>query len=426
MRADPGKTLPGNVQITVRSDCEVDLGGASAENPEVYNDSMECHQERRFSFNDEDFNLSLDSGNGQVIMFSRVENLFRRIVGELDAGFGTMDSTRIAGLLNEEFKAMGLESPIAWCVFDHHENKRIIQPAKEMDWEFVIPLEKNAVLHPNRYQMMLYVSKSELLWADMRGMIVLSMVFLLVVMFAFAYSIRLVIKHKKISQIKSDFINNMTHEFKTPLASISLAADSIMHPRVMGQWDAVEKYVDIIKAEKTKLNDQVERILEVASLEKDALEIPTVQVSINDIVKSSASKLGMLLEERNARLRINENAEATIEGNEFYLERVITNIIENSIKYSKDHPDILINIRKLADKVEIEIADKGIGMTRQQIDKVFDNFYRVQTGNVHNTKGFGLGLSYAKLITEKLHGTIVMEGQLNVGCTVKLQFPLAA
>ena len=427
MRMAAGTKIPGNVQITVQSNCELDLNGGMPPNNLPGNaDSVLCSEERRFTFTDEDLSLSMDSGNAQLIMFTRVENLFNRIKGELDGGFGRMDSTRISGLIGQEFKAIGLDAPLAWCVYDHHENKRIIQPKKEMDWEFEIPLKKNDVLHPNRYRMMLYVSKSELLWADMSGMIVLSMIFLLVVMFAFGYSIRLVIKHKKISQIKSDFINNMTHEFKTPLASISLAADSIMHPRVVGKWDAVEKYIDIIKAEKTKLNDQVERILEVASLEKDALEIPTVQVSINDIIKSSASKLGMLLEERNARLRISENAEATIEGNEFYLERVITNIIENSIKYSKDHPDILINIRKLADKVEIEIADKGIGMTRQQIEKVFDNFYRVQTGNVHNTKGFGLGLSYAKLITEKLHGTIEMEGELNVGCTVKLQFPLAA
>ncbi len=420
-------TTKSNIQITLAGNCEVP--GNNAENrSSSSSDSVICSEERRFVFSDEDFNVNFDSGNAQVLMFDRIENLFKRIEVELDGGFSTgrMDSTRIAGLMQKEFQAMGLGAPLSWCVFDNHINRRIIEPVTEMAWDFEIPLRKNDIIHPNRFELMLNISKSELLWSSMRPMIFLSFVFLSVVLLAFVYAVRLVIKHKKISQIKSDFINNMTHEFKTPLASISLAADSILHPKVIGDLRNIEKYVEIIKSEKTKLNNQVERILEVASLEKGALEIPTTEVSINDIVKSSAGKLGMLLEENNATVSICETDQATIVGNEFYLEQVITNIIENSIKYSKDHPDISINIRKLADKVEVEIADKGIGMSRAQIEKVFDHFYRVQSGNVHNTKGFGLGLSYARLITEKLNGTISMDGQLNVGCTVKLLFPLAA
>jgi two-component system phosphate regulon sensor histidine kinase PhoR len=132
------------------------------------------------------------------------------------------------------------------------------------------------------------------------------------------------------------------------------------------------------------------------------------------------------LEENQAQLSIDEEADIRILGNDFYLERVFMNIIENSIKYAKESAQISIRLFVSQNIAHIHLADQGIGMDQKQIDRVFDNFYRAQSGNVHNTKGFGLGLSYAKLITEKLGGSIKMEGQLNKGCTVKLKFPLQA
>ena len=355
-------------------------------------------------------------------------NLFARVAVELkdDLGKSRLDSSKVDELLAGEFEENGLEKPNAWKMVDDLEKETVIQPSEEMDWEYDIPIFQNDVVHPGRYHLQINASNnSSLIWAEIRSMIIMSLIFIAIIFVAFVFAIRLVIKHKKISQIKSDFINNMTHEFKTPLASISIAADSIVHPNVRNQPEQIEKYIEVIQAEKSKLNDHVERILEVASLDKDALEIPTERVSLNEIVRSSTEKLKLLLEENEVNLSIDENGNAEILGNEFYLERVFTNIIENSIKYRKSDAKIDISIANAGNDVEITIADNGIGMDKKQIDKVFDNFYRVQTGNVHDTKGFGLGLSYAKLITEKLKGSISMDGVLNKGCTVKLKFPLA-
>ncbi len=377
----------------------------------------------------QNFHAAMDSLDNHLNMIAEVGDLFDRIAIELRGGMteGRLDSAKIAQFIKKEFKSSGLEPPNAWTLYDTYEKETVVQPKEKMNWDFDIPLFTNDIMHPGQYHLQLNTSNNnELIWADIRSMILMSLLFIAIIFFAFAFAIRLVIKHKKISQIKSDFINNMTHEFKTPLASISIAADSIVHPSVRNHADQIDKYVEVIQAEKTKLNDHVERILEVASLDKDSLDIPTEEVSINEIVKSSTQKLSLLLEERQVELSIDERGEAKILGNEFYLERVFTNIIENSIKYSRDKAEISISIEQNEDQVEVSISDNGIGMDKKQIEKVFDNFYRVQSGNVHNTKGFGLGLSYAKLITEKLKGTISMEGQLNKGCTVKLKFPLAA
>ena len=276
-------------------------------------------------------------------VFEDMGDLFARIAVELkdDLGRSRMDSSKVHELLTEEFVENGLAKPNAWTLVDGMENETVIQPKKEMDWEYDIPIFQNDVVHPGRYHLKINASDSNsLIWDEIRSMIIMSLIFIAIIFVAFVFAIRLVIKHKKISQIKSDFINNMTHEFKTPLASISIAADSIIHPNVKNNPEQIGKYVEVIQAEKSKLNDHVERILEVASLDKDALEIPTERVSVNSIIKSSTEKLRLLLDENQVDLDIDETSEIEILGNEFYLERVFTNIIENSIKYKKENPKV--------------------------------------------------------------------------------------
>ncbi|MCG8577780.1 MAG: HAMP domain-containing histidine kinase [Flavobacteriales bacterium] len=399
-------------------------------NSSISSDSSEFSDDEIGDFFDfksiESTTSELDS---TIIIIEEVKGLFDRIASEIESGRtnGRLDSTKIESLLHKEFESSGLEQPNSWILYDEEKNETVIQGEEDLEWNFDIPLFKKDIIHPGRYHLKINTSNnSKLIWAEIRSMIIMSLIFITIILMAFITAIRLVIKHKKISQIKSDFINNMTHEFKTPLASISIAADSIIHPNVRNKPEEIDKYVTIIQAEKTKLNDHVERILEVAALNKDALEIPVEEVSLNQIIKNSTQKLSLLLEENQAQLSIDEEADIRILGNDFYLERVFMNIIENSIKYAKESAQISIRLFVSQNIAHIHLADQGIGMDQKQIDRVFDNFYRAQSGNVHNTKGFGLGLSYAKLITEKLGGSIKMEGQLNKGCTVKLKFPLQA
>ncbi|MCB9224250.1 MAG: HAMP domain-containing sensor histidine kinase [Crocinitomicaceae bacterium] len=331
-----------------------------------------------------------------------------------------LDSTNVAELMNEELQAKGLGQMSNWGIFDNKEARYIIHPSHGLNTlDYDIPLFTADVIHPGRYNLQLSLDKSNLIWKEIWRMVVLSIIFLLVITIVFAYSIKLVIKHKKISQIKSDFINNMTHEFKTPLASISLAADSILHPNNELTKENVQKYVGIIQTEKDKLNAQVERILEVASLRKDALDIPVETFDLSDIIEKAIKKF-QLQQESGAVVIDTKLNNIQVKANAFHLENVLINLIDNGIKYSEGKANISISSDT---EGNINVSDKGIGMDKQQLARVFDNFYRAQSGNLHNTKGFGLGLSYSKLVIEKMGGSIDLKSKSGEGTTaiIKLQ-----
>jgi signal transduction histidine kinase len=216
----------------------------------------------------------------------------------------------------------------------------------------------------------------------------------------------------------------MTHEFKTPLASISLAADSIIHPKVAMDAEKVQGFIEIIKAEKNKLNRHIETILEVASLKENDVDIVLAKVDANEAIEEAIDKLALQIEDRGCEVELNLGTDLFINANGYHLENVCSNIIENSIKYSPEPPKIQITSAREGNKVIISIKDQGIGMSKEQVSKAFDNFYRAQKGNIHNTKGFGLGLSFVKYMVHKMKGTIRIKSELNKGTTVILEFPV--
>ena len=371
--------------------------------------------------------LMVEELDSSVMRIQELTNFIERIKIEVDASISDirLDSVIFAQELIEEFENMGLVAPNAWGVYDDYENDYAIQPADELKWDYEIALFKNDLLHPDRY--ILYISMEDAnaqIWKEIAVMISLSLIFIAIIIFVFIYAIRLVIKHKTISEIKSDFINNMTHEFKTPLASISLAADSILHPKVALDPAKVESYVNIIKAEKSKLNRHVETILEIASLKANDLPIEFSEVNLSESIKASIEKLDLLIQDSGCALNLQLDDQLVLNANGYHLENVLTNIIENGIKYSENQPQLSITTLKKGDKAIIEITDQGIGMTKEQVKKAFDNFYRAQKGNIHNTKGFGLGLSFVKYMVEKMHGAIWIKSQLHKGTTVTIEFPV--
>ena len=355
----------------------------------------------------------------------QMESLINRMKIEVHGGSEDirLDSTHLSGLIIEELAANQLGELQDWGIFDQQEKRYTIHPKSPETIAYKIQLFTTDIMNPGRYELNLRIDSEKTIWSQIWMMIVLSLVFILIITLVFAYSIKLVVKHKKISAIKSDFINNMTHEFKTPLASISLAADSLLHPNTNTDRETLERYVKIIQSEKSKLNNQVERILEVASLKQDSLEIPLSDQGLDTCIQDSLEQLTLLIEKSKAEIHIENKDSLRVKGNNFHLCHVFTNLIENGIKYSVDQPVIEISTYSQNGEVFIKIKDHGIGMDSGQIKKAFDNFYRAQTGNIHDTKGFGLGLSYSKLVIEKMGGTIEIESKKNLGTTViiKLQ-----
>lgn len=261
--------------------------------------------------------------------------------------------------------------------------------------------------------------------SSLTTLILLSLLFTLAIIITFASTIFQILKQKKVSEIKSDFINNMTHEFKTPIATIKLAIDAIENVNVKNDLKKRSQYLMMIKDENERMNHQVENVLRISQLEKKENIIKKIDCNIHYIIKESFVHLKLLLNSRNA-LVVDElvASQFNIMGSHEDLVNVVVNILENSIKYSNDTPYIKVSTYNEPDHVFIEISDNGMGMSKDVKEKIFDKFYRETKGNVHNVKGHGLGLSYVKKIIDLHFGTINVDSIQGEGSTFVIKLPL--
>ena len=258
-------------------------------------------------------------------------------------------------------------------------------------------------------------------------MIAAAVFFSLIIITAFYLTIRTILNQKKLSEMKSDFINNMTHELRTPLATISIAVDTLKNEKVIGDRVKLAAIGNIIKAENTRMNLQVEQILQAAQLDitevlkdKDTMHVHEVFRTIND-------KFSLQLQEKNAVLAFDFKAlEDGVLGHKVHFVNMLSNLIDNALKYSKEDvdPHIIVSTKNEGKRILISVIDNGIGMTKDTASKVFDKFYRAHTGNVHNVKGFGLGLNYTRKMVEAHDGTISLETTLGKGSTFIISLPL--
>lgn len=242
-------------------------------------------------------------------------------------------------------------------------------------------------------------------------------------LFAF-YSISTILKQKKISKITYDFINNMTHELKTPISTISLSADVLLKSKKLDK-DRVNRYLSIIKIENKRLESQVERVLQIAKLDKGVVELNFETLDIHTIIESCMETFKVPIEQRRGDLSYNLNAKnSLIKGDIVHITNVIYNLLDNANKYSKSAPKINITTESTENEIKIVISDKGIGIKKEDIKSLFDKFYRVSTGDIHNVKGFGLGLYYVKQMIKKHEGEIKITSKINEGSQFTIILPL--
>lgn len=235
----------------------------------------------------------------------------------------------------------------------------------------------------------------------------LSIIFTAILLFAivfFIYSMFVILKQKRLSEMQKDFINNMTHEFKTPISTINVSADVFMNaPQIKGN-KRLERYASIIKEQNQRLNNQVEKVLQVAKMEKENFRLTLEQVDLNALIEDIVDSAGIKIQEVGGSITSHLSpSQPTIQADKLHLTNIMYNLIDNSIKYCKDKPVIRIRTRRDGNTVVLSIEDEGIGISKEHTSKIFDKFFRVPTGNVHNVKGFGLGLFYVKNII-KAHG----------------------
>ncbi len=262
------------------------------------------------------------------------------------------------------------------------------------------------------------------LYSSLSIMLPASLFFSLIILIAFSISVLMVLKQKKISDVKTDFINNMTHEFKTPIATISLAADSIINPKVINNSGKIKNFIKIIKDENKRMNKQVERVLQMSLLDKSDFDLNLKELDIHILLKNAIENTGIQIDEKNGQLSTDLQAKNHFAMlDEIHFLNIINNLLDNALKYSGQNPVINIKTRDAQNGILISVEDNGIGMTKEEQLKIFDRFYRATKGNIHNTKGFGLGLSYVKAIIEAFKGNISVKSELGKGSRFDVFIP---
>jgi len=252
-----------------------------------------------------------------------------------------------------------------------------------------------------------------------------SAVMLIVILF-FAYTLFVILRQKRLSEIQKDFINNMTHEFKTPLSTIAISSDVLKSPEIIQTPDRLLNYAAIISHETTRLRQHVERVLQMAKLEKNNLVINKEHLDVHELIREAVQNSALLLQEKNATVDLQLNASEThIVADRLHFTNVIFNLIDNAIKYNKNIPHLKIESGNVGNQIFVAVSDNGIGISPENHKKIFHQFYRVPTGNLHDVKGFGLGLNYVKRIIESCKGKVSVASQLDAGSTFKIILPVA-
>lgn len=262
---------------------------------------------------------------------------------------------------------------------------------------------------------------------SLRWEFVTGIFFSIIILAAFYLTVRTMLRQKKLSEIKNDFINNMTHEFKTPIATISLAVDAMRNEKVLQDREKLSYFSTIIKEENKRMNRQVETILKASQLEKQEVDLNLKPVRAHEIIKDVVENFALQLEEKQGKAELLLNAQNDlIDADEVHMSNLVNNLFDNALKYSKENvpPFVKLTTQSNGKKFIMRIEDNGIGMSRETLKRIFERFYRAHTGNIHNVKGFGLGLSYVKTMVEAHHGEIRADSTLGRGSTFIIEFPL--
>lgn len=335
-------------------------------------------------------------------------------------------------LLEKTLEARDISARYEYAVFNVPERRLVFNTAESP--QELVQSPYKAALFPNDFfgsQSFLSVSfpnKTGYLLRQVGFSLLSSALLLLTVIGCFGYAIHTIIRQKKLSEMKNDFINNMTHEFKTPIATVSMACEALSDPELIRQPNILQRYLGIIREENTRLGLQVEKVLQIARLDRERMELKPEPVQVHELVEHIAEKVQLQLGERGF-IHLELMAEQpTLEADRLHLTNVVTNLLDNAIKYSKDEVDIRIHTSELRGEnnrpmLQLVVMDKGIGISRENLNKIFDKFYRVPTGNIHNVKGFGLGLAYVKYSVEAHGGSIRAESKAGKGSHFIIQLP---
>ena len=354
-----------------------------------------------------------------------LESIFKNIVARTPI-HDRVSTNEIRMNLDNELRARNIDTQFEFGVF----NEDLITKVKsgkfvqKRGYTYNVPL----FMTDDSIDYDLYVSfpdKKEYILSTISWILILSAVFIFIIIVSFASALYQLIRQKQISEIKTDFINNMTHEFKTPIATINLAIDSIRNPKIIDNKEKVIRYAEMIREENKRMHAQVENVLRISKLEKNQLDLSKDVVDFHDIIEDALTHVDLIIRDRGGKIEKKlEAIQTEILASKFHMTNVITNMLDNAIKYSEGAPKIVVETENAGNTIVLKISDNGIGMSKNVQRKVFNKFYREQTGNIHNVKGHGLGLSYVKSIVERHQGNVYVESEKGKGSTFTIKLPI--
>jgi len=407
----------------------------------VGDSSNEIHEfvgDTSFTSGDVEITASIISdsayGKATIERLHKKRKVFTRVVEEMmfhEVGQAQrVHPDVIDSLLRIEFHSHGIYIAYDFGIIDTQE--KAFKVIKTMDKEslenstLTAPLFPNDILGNSLSLIVNFPDKNQYLISQVWASLLTSLVFILIIIGTFSYVVYKIIHQKKLADLKNDFINNMTHEFKTPIATVSLATEALLEEKVYSSRETMLRYIGVIQEESKRLGSQVEKVLQLASMDKNNLTLSKKNNSIKDLLESAVDRARFQVEERKGSITVSlppDNTKVLVD--ETHFSNAIFNILDNAIKYSKNGPQIDINTLVKKNNVTIEIKDQGIGLTQEQQKHIFDKFYRVPKGNVHDVKGFGLGLNYVKYVIEGHDGEIKVESRLNKGSRFIISLPIS-
>ena len=330
-------------------------------------------------------------------------------------------------LIKKELEEHGVETKFEFGIYSNNLATKIksneFKYDKDATYSIPVFIDNEG---STKYELLVtFPLKKKFLLSELVSITVLSIIFTLIILIAYSSALNQLIRQRQISEIKNDFINNMTHEFKTPIATINLAFDAIRNPKIIDDKEKVLRYLQMIKDENKRMHAQVENVLRISKLEKKELDIVKEPHNIHEIIEDAIEHVNLILADREGTIISHFNAlRNTVLINDVHFTNVIVNILENAIKYSPNVPEIEICTENIKDMIIIKIKDKGLGMSKAAQKRIFEKFYREHTGDIHNVKGHGLGLSYVKRIVDDHNGQVYVESEKGKGSTFIIKLPL--
>ncbi len=335
----------------------------------------------------------------------------------------------IDSLLKIELSNHGIALHFEFGVYDNYNDSFKIQQSSDLEAlkadALKASLFPNDIISNNLSLLVSFPEKNSYLLSKVWLSLLISLIFTLTIIGIFTYVVYKIIHQKKVADLKNDFINNMTHEFKTPIATVALATEALQEEAILNSRDTTARYVKVIQEESARLGGQVEKVLQLASMDKDNFSLNKQQTSVNDLVDSVIDRAKFQVEERKGSIQYTPlPVDILFDADVSHFSNALFNLVDNAIKYSKNDPKIELIASSTASSFTIQVVDHGIGLTRDQQKQVFDKFYRVPTGNLHDVKGFGLGLNYVLYIINAHDGEVSLDSEIKKGSTFTITIPL--